>query len=53
MDSVFDIPLAIAGPAIVASLCIFGVGGLLRIDPMAHLHAIAAVCLPGLSAPAR
>lgn len=31
MDSVFDIPLAIAGPAIVASLCIFGVGGLLLV----------------------
>lgn len=39
----------VAGLLVIA----FGVGGLLRIDPMAHLHAIAAVCLPGWSAPAR
>lgn len=29
LDSIFDVPLSIAGPAIVAALCAFGVGGLL------------------------
>jgi hypothetical protein len=31
LDSIFDIPLAVAGPAIVASLCAFGVVGLLLV----------------------
>ena len=30
-ESLFDIPLLIAGPAIVGLLCIFSVGGLLLV----------------------
>jgi hypothetical protein len=30
-DSLFDLPLVIAGPAIIAGLCVFGVGGLMLV----------------------
>lgn len=38
-----------AGVLVIA----FGIAGLMRIDPTAHLHAVVEVCFPGWSAPAR
>lgn len=42
-DFAFDLPLWISGPAIIGSLCLFGVGGLLfvrrRVLPRLRIHA--------------
>jgi hypothetical protein len=41
-ESIFDLPLLIAGPAIVGSLCLFAIGGLLivrrRVLPRLRIH---------------
>jgi len=42
LESIFDIPLVIAGPAIIGSLCLFAIGGLLlvrrRVLPRLRIH---------------
>ncbi len=42
IEFIFDLPLIIAGPAIVGSLCLFAIGGLLvirrRVLPRLHIH---------------
>lgn len=42
-EFLFDLPLVITGPAIVGSLCLFAIGGLLavrrRVLPRLRLHA--------------
>jgi hypothetical protein len=52
LDSIFDLPLIIAGPVIVGSLCLFAIGGLLLVRrhvlPRPRIHHEDATRIQGM-----